>query len=58
MGPLQILYRLVFEAYVIYEIDDPRRPNPEPFATQKKFDTEFAREKVWVENIKRENFTS
>jgi hypothetical protein len=49
---------LAFEAYVIYEISDPRRPNPEPFATQKKVDTEFAREKVWVERIKRESFTS
>jgi hypothetical protein len=49
---------LVFEAYVIYEINDARRPNPEPFATQKKVDTEFAREKVWVERIKRESFTS
>jgi len=47
---------LFFEAYTIYEIDDPRRPNPEPFATQKKVETEFAREKVWVERIKHESF--
>lgn len=49
---------LPFEAYVIYEINDRRRPNPELFATQKSVDTEFAREKVWVERIKGESFTS
>jgi hypothetical protein len=49
---------LLFEGYSIYEINDPRMPSPEPLATQKKADTEFAREKVWVERIARENFTS
>lgn len=49
---------LPFEGYVIYEIDDRRKPNPEPLATQKKVETEFAREKLWVERIKKESFTS
>jgi len=49
---------LPIEDYEIYEINDPRRPSPEPYATLKKVDTEFAREKVWVERIKLESFTS
>lgn len=49
---------LPFEGYVIYEIDDRRKPSPEPLATQKKVETEFAREKLWVERIKKESFTN
>src|SRR5260370_29938965 len=49
---------LPIEDYEIYEINYPRRPSPEPYATLKKVDTEFAREKVWVERIKQESFAS
>jgi hypothetical protein len=46
-----------FEDYVIYEINDPRMPNPEPFATLKKVETQFGRERLWVARISETSFT-
>jgi hypothetical protein len=49
---------LPFEGYVIYEINDPRMPKPEPLATQKSVATELSREQHWVEKISKEQFTN
>jgi len=45
-----------FEDYVIYEINDPNMPKPEPFATIKYLPTHLGREKVWVDRINEESF--
>src|SRR5271166_3068178 len=47
---------LPIESYAIYEINDPHTPKSEPFATQKKLDTELGRERVWVERINKQQF--
>jgi hypothetical protein len=47
---------LLIENYAIYEINAPHRPRTEPFATQKKLDTELGRERVWVERIHKQHF--
>jgi hypothetical protein len=49
---------LPVEAFVIYEINDPRMPKPEPYATQKNVATELERERVWLERINNASFTN
>jgi hypothetical protein len=49
---------LPFETFVIYDSNDPRMPNPEPYATQKKVATVLGRERVWIERINNASFTN
>jgi hypothetical protein len=49
---------LPIEDYPIYEPRDPRKPKPEPYATQKNVATVLGRERVWIERIASASFTS
>jgi hypothetical protein len=49
---------LPIEDYVIYEPRDPRKPKPEPYATQKNVATVLGRERVWIERITSASFTN
>ncbi len=49
---------LPIETFVIYDINDPRRPEPELYATKKEAATERGRESVWLEKINKTSFTN